>query len=101
MYDKLHRGIYGAIICIIFGYEFINTSIDLVENSIRLSWYIHCRFYHCVSRLSAGHVCNNNANRCTILGNDDNETVYIDGLVQERRNSSAIAIELRLSYTNP
>ena len=26
---------------------------------------------------------------------------YIDGLVQERRNSSALAMELRLSYTNP
>ena len=25
----------------------------------------------------------------------------IDGLVQERRNSSALAMELRLSYTNP
>ena len=27
--------------------------------------------------------------------------VYIDGLVPERRNSSALAIELRLSCTNP
>ena len=27
--------------------------------------------------------------------------VYIDGLVQERRNSSALAMELRLSCTNP
>ena len=26
---------------------------------------------------------------------------YIDRLVQERRNSSALAMELRLSYTNP
>ena len=26
---------------------------------------------------------------------------YIDGLVQERRNSSAVAMELRLSCTNP
>ena len=26
---------------------------------------------------------------------------YLDGLVQERRNSSALAMELRLSYTNP
>ena len=26
---------------------------------------------------------------------------YIDGLVQERRNSSALAIELGLSCTNP
>ena len=26
---------------------------------------------------------------------------HIDGLVQERRNSSALAIELRLSCTNP
>ena len=25
----------------------------------------------------------------------------VDGLVQERRNSSALAMELRLSYTNP
>ena len=28
-------------------------------------------------------------------------TVYIDGLVQERRNSNALAMELRLSCTNP
>ena len=28
-------------------------------------------------------------------------TFHIDGLVQERRNSSAIAMELRLSCTNP
>ena len=27
--------------------------------------------------------------------------IYIDGLVQERRNSIAIAMELRLSSTNP
>ena len=27
--------------------------------------------------------------------------IYIDGLVQERRNSSALAMELRLSCTNP
>ena len=26
---------------------------------------------------------------------------YIDGLVQERRNSGALAMELRLSCTNP
>ena len=26
---------------------------------------------------------------------------HINGLVQERRNSSALAMELRLSYTNP
>ena len=26
---------------------------------------------------------------------------YIDGLVQERRNSSALAMELRLSWTTP
>ena len=26
---------------------------------------------------------------------------YIDGLVQERRNSSALAMELRLSCANP
>ena len=26
---------------------------------------------------------------------------YIDGLVQERRNSSVLAMELRLSCTNP
>ena len=26
---------------------------------------------------------------------------YIDGLVQERRNSSALAMELRMSCTNP
>ena len=29
------------------------------------------------------------------------EQAYIDGLVQERRNSSALAMELRLSCTNP
>ena len=27
--------------------------------------------------------------------------IHIDGLVQERRNSIANALELRLSYTNP
>ena len=27
--------------------------------------------------------------------------LYIDGLVQERRNSSVLAMELRLSWTNP
>ena len=27
--------------------------------------------------------------------------IYIDGLVQERRNSSALAMELRLSWTKP
>ena len=27
--------------------------------------------------------------------------IHIDGLVQERRNSSALAMELRLSCTNP
>ena len=27
--------------------------------------------------------------------------IHIDGLVQERRNSNALAIELRLSCTNP
>ena len=26
---------------------------------------------------------------------------HMDGLVQERRNSSALAMELRLSYPNP
>ena len=28
-------------------------------------------------------------------------TLYIDGLVHERRNSSALAMESRLSYINP
>ena len=28
-------------------------------------------------------------------------SIHIDGLVQERRNSSALAMELRLSFTNP
>ena len=27
--------------------------------------------------------------------------IYIDGLVQDRRNSNALAMELRLSYTKP
>ena len=27
--------------------------------------------------------------------------LYVDGLVQERRNSSVLAMELRLSCTNP
>ena len=27
--------------------------------------------------------------------------LFIDGLVQERRNSSALAVKLRLSCTNP
>ena len=30
-----------------------------------------------------------------------NSMYYIDGLVQERRNSSALAMEFRLSCTNP
>ena len=30
-----------------------------------------------------------------------NQTKQNDGLVQERRNSSALAMELRLSCTNP
>ena len=29
------------------------------------------------------------------------DATHIDGLVQERRNSSALAMELRLSCTNP
>ena len=29
------------------------------------------------------------------------QLLYIDGLVQERHNSSALAMELRLSCTNP
>ena len=28
-------------------------------------------------------------------------SIYMDGLVQERCNSSALAMELHLSYTNP
>ena len=32
---------------------------------------------------------------------DTNMIKYIDALVQERRNSSALAMELRVSYTNP
>ena len=31
----------------------------------------------------------------------DSSYLHIDGLVQERRNSSALAMELRLSCTNP
>ena len=30
-----------------------------------------------------------------------NPSYHIDGLMQERRNSSANELELRLSYTNP
>ena len=33
--------------------------------------------------------------------NYDNSLLDVDGLVQERRNSSALAMELRLSCTNP
>ena len=41
---------------------------------------------------------------CTIIqayGSMVNQQDEIDGLVQERRNSSALALELRLSCTNP
>ena len=34
-------------------------------------------------------------------GISDKDQYHIDGLVQERRNSSALAMELRLSCTNP
>ena len=33
--------------------------------------------------------------------NDNNNELYMDGLMQERRNSIANALELRLSCTNP
>ena len=36
-----------------------------------------------------------------ILGLSTETSLYFDGLVQERRNSSALAMELRLSCTNP
>ena len=36
-----------------------------------------------------------------ILGLSRETSLYFDGLVQERRNSSALAMELRLSCTNP
>ena len=38
---------------------------------------------------------------CLIMNDVQRTKAYIDGLVQERRNSSANALELRLSYTNP
>ena len=34
-------------------------------------------------------------------GTGDHTCLHIDGLVQERRNSSALAMELRLSSINP
>ena len=37
----------------------------------------------------------------SILPPNDVHNVYVDGLVQERRNSSALAMELRLSCPNP
>ena len=43
-------------------------------------------------------VGHNNTNLCLI---PIPETLYIYGLVLERRNSSALALELRLSCTNP
>ena len=36
-----------------------------------------------------------------VIGEPWDYNTYIDGLVQERRNSSALAMELRLSCTNP
>ena len=36
-----------------------------------------------------------------VLSNGRRYNTYIDGLVQEKRNSSALAMELRLSCTNP
>ena len=32
---------------------------------------------------------------------DRDKLIHVDGLVQERRNSSVLAMELRLSWTNP
>ena len=39
--------------------------------------------------------------RIWCFGPNYNKTQHIDGLVQERRNSSALAMKLRLSCTNP
>ena len=36
-----------------------------------------------------------------IKGSNDESLQHIDGLVQEKRNSKALAMELRLSCTNP
>ena len=36
-----------------------------------------------------------------VYDNYDVIVLHIDGLVQERRNSSALAMELRLSCTSP
>ena len=38
---------------------------------------------------------------CKLFESSHHQREYIDGLVQERCNSSALAMELHLSYTNP
>ena len=45
--------------------------------------------------------CYNRVTRNDIWVTLDQIHVYVDGLVQERRNSSVLARELRLSYINP
>ena len=59
-----------------------------------------CCFYaRCSSRLSSGISNYRRTSRNWKTGKDIDD--LIDGLVQERRNSSALAMELRLSCTNP
>ena len=47
---------------------------------------------HCLSELKVDGL---------VLKETELHYQYIDGLVQERHNSSALAMELRLSCTNP
>ena len=54
--------------------------------------------------ITAQNACNQHKNNATLQFlplSGINPHPYIDGLVQERRNSSAYALELCLSCTNP
>ena len=58
--------------------------------------------FHCVSDVTMHSFL---ADACIMVNRkvkvDFARDIYIDGLVQERRNSIANALELRLSCTNP
>ena len=51
------------------------------------------------NRDRSGNWCGGNLRISEIL-QDSFSWIYVDGLVQERRNSSALAMELRLSCIN-
>ena len=64
--------------------------------------FIHCELHHRVRvnkdrRIAMAWMVGNGWHICDSSSSD----VHIDGLVQERRNSSAWAMESRLSCTNP